>query len=70
MAAGFQDLLAFLFGWKSASSVVAVSGPYRVAAAEVFSIGAVQGEQFYAGRATGEVFTAGTVAGECNGRSG
>lgn len=41
-----------------------VRGPYRVAAGEVYSPGAVAGQAYSAGAVSGEVFTAGSVAGQ------
>lgn len=69
MAAGWYDLAAWLFGWKSSTTIVAAGPPYTVVEGEVFCTGAGAGELFSTGRAAGEVFAAGAAAGEIDGRA-
>ena len=46
------------------STAVVVSGPYRVAAGDVFIAGQVAGQAFIPGHVAGDVFVAGQVAGQ------
>ena len=64
MLSGFHDLLAWLFGWKSAA---AVTGPYSVQAGQLHAAGAVAGQLFLAQAAAGEVFTPTAAIGQTQG---
>jgi hypothetical protein len=64
MFPAFRDLLAWLFGWKSAAVVL---GPCGVAAGEVFMTGRQAGQLQCAGSVAGEVFTPGPRAGQIYG---
>ncbi len=61
MITAFRDLLAWLFGWKSAAAAV---GPYAVQAGQVRTAGAAAGCVFTAHAAAGSVFTPMAVAGQ------
>lgn len=52
------------FDLAFAAGAAPVPGPYRVAAAQVYSSGATAGQCFSIGAAAGEVFSAGAVAGQ------
>jgi hypothetical protein len=52
MTAGFNDLLAWLLGWKS-GYVPRIGGPYQVAAGQMFYAGVIVGQDYHAGATTG-----------------
>ncbi len=56
MAAGFKDLLAWFFGWKSGYAP-SIGGPYQVVAGQTFDAGATIGQDYHTG----------ATAGVCNG---
>jgi len=64
MLAAFRDLLAWLFGWKSAP---VVSRPCGAAAGEVFLTGRRAGQLQCTGSAAGAVFISGPRAGQIDG---
>ena len=64
MLVAFRDLLAWLFGWKSAAVAM---GPCAVAAGEVFVTGRQAGQIQSSGPAAGQAFAAGAMAGQIYG---
>ena len=66
MAAGWVDYLRKVLGWPS--SFNPAIGPYRIAAAQMFCTGAVEGEMFNTGAVEGETFNTGIAAGQVDGR--
>jgi hypothetical protein len=68
MDAGFFDLLAWWFGWKSSlPRWGTVAGPYYVAAGTAFSSGAALGAVDGAGAATGMISGSNVLTGWCHG---
>jgi hypothetical protein len=68
MSAGFFDLLACWFGWKSSRPRPGtVAGPYYAAAGTTFSSGAVLGAVDRAAAATGQVSGNNVLTGWCHG---
>jgi hypothetical protein len=68
MAAGFNDFLRWSMGWLPAGPpAVVATGPWRVAAAQVYLAGAQKGQGFMAGQQAGDVFVAGADEGEGSG---
>lgn len=68
MAAGFRDLLDWLFGWRSSlPRTWQTEGPYRVAAGATFAPQAVGGAVAHAAPAAGMVCADNVARGCCYG---
>jgi len=66
--AGWFDNWRRVRGWSSAYNA-AIGGPYYVDKRQLYTAGAIQGEQFVAGPAKSQLFHAGAIQGEADGRS-